>query len=148
MIALLRTALKLKTLWPDEQYGHYENLSDNDRSLVSLVEFAGIKILLCSDIEQFAQKELLRLYPDLKADIVVAPHHGSTTTLDLEFLEHLDADVLICSCSRKQYEKKNSNTESMKYFPTEARLLCTPETGAIIISVDKFGVIQTKVFTK
>jgi competence protein ComEC len=139
---------KIKTLWPDEQYGHYENLSDNDRSLVSLVEFAGIKILLCSDIEQFAQKELIRLYPDLKADIVVAPHHGSTTTLDLEFLEHLDADVLICSCGRKQYEKKNSNTESMKYFPTEARLLCTPETGAIIISVDKFGVIQTKVFTK
>jgi competence protein ComEC len=139
---------KIKILWPDEQGGHYEDLSDNDRSLVSLIEFAGIRILLCSDIEEFAQRELLRLYPDLKADVVIVPHHGSTTTLDLEFLEHLDADVLICSCGRRQYEKKDRDTKSNKYFPAEAKLLCTPETGAITISIDKHGVTQTQVFTK
>lgn len=139
---------KIETLWPDEQYGQYENLSDNDRSLVSLIEFAGTKILLCSDVEEFAQRELLRLYPGLKADIVVVPHHGSTTTLDLEFLEHLDADVLICSCGLRQYEKKDNDPESKKYFPTDARLLYTPGTGAITISINKNGVIKAKVFTK
>jgi competence protein ComEC len=139
---------KIETLWPDEQYEDNVDLSDNDRALVSLVEFAGTKILLCSDIEQFAQKELFRLYPNLKADIVVVPHHGSTSTLDLEFLEHLDADILICSCGRKQYEKKDIDAESMKYFPAGARLFYTPETGAITVSIDKYGVTKTKVFTK
>jgi competence protein ComEC len=139
---------KIETLWPDEQYDNNVDLSDNDRSLVSLVEFAGTRILLCSDIEQFAQKELLRLYPDLKADIVVVPHHGSTSTLDLQFLEHLDADILICSCGRKQYEKKDIDAESMKYFPTGARLLYTPETGAVTISIDKNDMVKTKVFTE
>src|SRR4030042_1647689 len=97
--------MKIEMLWPNGRHGHYENLSDNDRSLVSLIEFAGVRILLCSDIEEFAQRELLRLYPALKADVVVVPHHGSTTTLDLKFLEHLDADILICSCDQAQYER-------------------------------------------
>jgi competence protein ComEC len=139
---------RIETLWPDEQAVHYESLSDNDRSLVSLIEFAGAKILLCSDIEEFAQKELLRLCPDLEADMVAVPHHGSTSTLDLEFLKHLDADVLICSCGRKQYEKKDSDDESGKYFPAEASLLYTPETGAVTISIDKYGVTETKVFAE
>jgi competence protein ComEC len=139
---------KIEMLWPDEQDDSNEDLSDNDRSLVSLIEFAGVRILLCSDIEEFAQKELLRLYPALKADVVVVPHHGSTNTLDLEFLEHLDADVLICSCGRRQYEKADTDTESMKYFPAGAGLLFTPEAGAITVSIDKNGMIKTKVFMK
>jgi competence protein ComEC len=139
---------KIETLWPSEQDDSNEDLSDNDRSLVTLIEFAGVRILLCSDIEEFAQKELIRLYPDLKADVIVVPHHGSTTTLDLEFLKHFDADVLICSCGRKRYEQTNSGTKSAKYFPAEARLLSTPETGAITISVNKYGIIKTEVFRK
>jgi competence protein ComEC len=139
---------KIEMLWPNEQHGPYENLSDNDRSLVSLIEFAGVRILLCSDIEEFAQKELLRLYPALKADVVVVPHHGSTTTLDLEFLEHLNANVLICSCGRRQYEQMDRDTKSLKYFPSEAKLLRTPETGTITVSIDKSGSIKTEVFVK
>jgi competence protein ComEC len=144
----LSSSASIKILWPDEQLYNKENLSDNDRALVSLIEFAGKKILLCSDIEEFAQRELLRLYPNLKANIVVVPHHGSTTTLDLEFLKHLEADVLICSCGRRQYEKNDSDPESRKYFPADARLLCTPEAGAVTVSIDKSGVIKTETFVK
>jgi competence protein ComEC len=140
--------MKIKILWPDEQDENNEDLSDNDRSLVSLIEFAGVKILLCSDIEEFAQRELLRLYPDLKANIVVVPHHGSTTTLDAEFLKHLDAGVLICSCGRRQYERMDRDTESVKYVPAESMPLCTYEDGAITVYIDKNGVTKTDVFRK
>jgi len=144
----LSTGASIKILWPIEHLYNKEDLSDNDRSLVSIIEFAGKKILLCSDIEEFAQRELLRLYPNIKANIVVVPHHGSTTTLDLEFLKHFEADVLICSCGRRQFEKKDSDTELRKYFPADARLLCTPETGAVTVSIDKSGVIKTETFVK
>jgi competence protein ComEC len=139
---------RIETLWPNEQNYNNEDLSDNDRSLVSLIEFAGAKILLCSDIEKFAQRELLRLHPDLKADVVVVPHHGSTATLDAEFLEHLDADVLICSCGRRRYQKMDRDTDTAKYMPVEAKSLCTSEDGAITIFVDTDGAIKTDVFTK
>ena len=138
----------IKMLWPNEQNYNNEDLGDNDRSLVSLIEFAGVKILLCSDIEKFAQRELLRLRPDLKADVVVVPHHGSTTTLDAEFLKHLEGDVLIYSCGRRQYERMGRDTKSMRSVPTGTKLLFTSEDGAITVFVDKNGVTKTNVFTK
>jgi len=62
---------RIKFLWPTKQASENEELSDNDKSVVSLIEFAGAEILLCSDIEKFAQREILRLFPNLKADVVV-----------------------------------------------------------------------------
>ena len=144
----LSGSAKMEMLWPNEQNYNNEDLSDNDRSLVSLIEYAGTKILLCSDIEEFAQRELLRLFPDLKADVVVVPHHGSTTTLDVEFLKHLEADVLICSCGRRQYERMGRDMESARYVPTEAKSLCTFEDGTITVFVDSDGMVKTDVFTK
>jgi len=141
-------AASMKMLWPNEQLYDINDLSDNDRSLVSLIEFAGVKILLCSDIEEFAQRELLRLRPELQADVVVVPHHGSVSTLDAEFLEHLDADVLICSCGRSRYEKIDRDTDSVKYVRAEARSLCTSEDGAITVFVDMDGAVKTGIFTK
>ena len=142
----LSAGVSMKMLWPNEQLYNIKDLSDNDRSLVSLIEFAGTKILLCSDIEEFAQRELLRLNPDLKADVVIVPHHGSATTLDTEFLEHLDADVLICSCGRRQYERMGRDTESARYVPAETSSLCTSEDGAITVIVEKNSMIKTCVF--
>ncbi len=101
----LSSSASIRILWPSKQVGQNEELGDNDKSLVSLIEFAGKKILLCSDIEKFAQRELLRLVPNLGADVVVVPHHGSTRTSEPAFLESLDADILIRSCGRGQYER-------------------------------------------
>ncbi len=144
----LSSGTKIEMLWPNEQNYNNEDLGDNDRSLVSLIKFAGTRILLCSDIEEFAQRELLQLYPDLQADVVVVPHHGSTATLDSEFLKHLDADILICSCGRRQYERISRESNSAKYFPAKARMLRTPETGAAMLTIDNYGVVKTEVFTK
>ncbi len=144
----LSSGASMKILWPNEQLYNNEDLSDNDKSLVSLIEFVGVKILLCSDIEEFAQRELLRLHPDLKADVVVVPHHGSASTLDAEFMGHLDADILMCSCSRRQYERMGRDTESVGSIPTDARLLYTSEDGAITVFIDKNGMTKTDVFKK
>ncbi|MHC4281913.1 MAG: DNA internalization-related competence protein ComEC/Rec2 [Planctomycetota bacterium] len=96
---------KIKIIWPTEQVYQDKTLEDNDKSVVSLIEFAGTKILLCSDIEKFAQRKILELFPDLKADVVVAPHHGSAKTLETDFIERLGAGISIGSCSRAQYER-------------------------------------------
>jgi len=144
----LNSIANIEMLWPSEEIYNNQDLSDNDRSQVSLIEFAGTRILLCSDIEQFAQRELLRLHPDLKADVVVVPHHGSASTLDTEFLEHLDADVLICSCGRRQYERMSRDTESAGYAPAETKSLCTFEDGAVTVFVDENGMIKTHAFIK
>jgi len=126
----------IKILWPSEQTLQ-EQLSDNNKSLVSLIQFGDVKILLCSDIEKFAQVELLRLYPNLKADVVVVPHHGSKKTTEQHFLENLDAEILICSCGRSDYQ--NNRTIKPK---SKAKWLCTAEHGVVIVCLDKDGIIR------
>ncbi len=140
----LSSSANIKILWPNEQIGKNEDLSDNDKSLVSLIEFAGTEILLCSDIEKFAQRELLRLYPDLKADVVVVPHHGSVNTLEDNFLEKLDADILICSCGRTQYERQ----QQMIREKSNTKLFYTPKDGTITIRINKDSTIETDVFVE
>ncbi len=138
----LSSSANIKILWPGKEVCKNEDLGDNDKSLVSLIEFAGTEILLCSDIENYAQRELLRLYPDLKADIVVVPHHGSVNTLEANFLEKLDADILIYSCDRNQYERK----QQMIKGKTSARLFYTPKHGAVSVYISSDGITETKTF--
>ena len=142
----------IKILWPEFsplvargsplEYSSHESrdpshgLSDNDKSLVTMIEFAGKKILLCSDIEQFAQRELMHLYPDLRADIVVVPHHGSTNTLEKNFLDSLDADILICS------------TDKTPAIQDSKQLFYTSRDGAITISIDTQGKIKIKTYNE
>ena len=134
----------IKILWPGEEVCKNEELGDNDKSLVSLIEFAGKKILLCSDIEKFAQRELLRLYPDLKVDIVVVPHHGSVNTLEDDFLEKLNADILICSCGRTQYERQ----QQMIKGKANAESFYTPKDGAVTVCISKDGIVKATTFVR
>lgn len=127
----------ITTLWPVDGMAFDAELNDNDRSLVTLIEFAGAKILLCSDIEQFAQRQFLQLYPGLRADVVVAPHHGSVRTLHPDFLPTLRPSVLLCSCGKPEQAEQLAS-----HHKTDASLLCTAVNGAITICVDSRGVIE------
>jgi len=127
----------VKSIWPSAQPPGAEQLSDNDRSQVLLIEFAGRRILLCSDIEKFAQRQILRLNPDLRADIVVAPHHGSTNTADPDFLKALDANILIFSCGQTEYQRQH------KSYPQDAvQRLFTPADGAVTVCISEKGKVQ------
>jgi len=138
----LSSKANITILWPCEKIIYDIQLSDNDKSLVSLIEFAGKKILLCSDIEKFTQNELMRLYPELKVDIVVVPHHGSASTLQDGFLEYLDANFLICSCSRGQYRGANNISLNLFDDSEAAKMFYTYRDGAITIFIDKQGGIN------
>jgi competence protein ComEC len=138
----------IKTLWPDENVPYTDDLTDNNRSLVSLIEFAGVRILLCSDIEEFAQAELLRKRPNLEADVVIVPHHGSTRTLDATFLEGLNAKVLICSCDRNQYERSITGMSQTYKTSNEVERFYTAKDGAISITIWKDGSITTEPFAQ
>ncbi|MHC4168381.1 MAG: ComEC/Rec2 family competence protein [Planctomycetota bacterium] len=138
----------IKTLWPDENLPNTDDLTDNNRSLVSLIEFAGVRILLCSDIEEYAQAELLRKHPNLEADVVIVPHHGSVRTLDATFLESLNAEVLICSCDRKQYERSITGMSQTHETSNAVRRFYTAKDGAISVTVCQDGSITTEPFAQ
>jgi competence protein ComEC len=133
----------IKTLHPvRDESDELKNLSENNLSAVFLVTFAGKNILICSDIEEEIQKKLLTLYPDLKTDIIIAPHHGSKNSLYENFLTKLSAEYIVCSCGYSDLKKNrviDSNTANSKIF-------YTPADGAVSALINQQGQIQIKCF--
>jgi competence protein ComEC len=128
----------VRTLWPPDESPGRNNLSDNDQSLVSQIQCAEVSLLLCSDIEEFAQQRLMALDPNLTAQIVVAPHHGSTATRSRNFLPSLQSEILIVSCGRRKRNPRQLSTSLFhpKYFSTA-------ENGAISVCVQASGMVET-----
>ncbi|WP_237706776.1 ComEC/Rec2 family competence protein [Kribbella flavida] len=54
-----------------------EGSPENNASITLLAETSGVRILLTGDLEPEAQRALLATHPDLRADILKVPHHGS-----------------------------------------------------------------------
>ncbi|UYM05759.1 ComEC/Rec2 family competence protein [Solicola gregarius] len=68
----------------------------NNTSVVLLAEVGGIRILLTGDVEPEAQAAILRAVPDLEADVLKVPHHGSGNQ-DPAFFRAVDAPFALVS---------------------------------------------------
>jgi competence protein ComEC len=133
----------IKVLWPDREIYENNQIGPNDKSLVIMIEYAGRRVLICSDIEKFAQKEILRLYSDLRIDVIIAPHHGSTKTSERNFLEKLRPEVVVSSCTRAAY-KKGQVIKEIEFLNS----YYTGTHGAVTFRIDKNGAIKVSKFTK
>jgi competence protein ComEC len=128
----------VKLLWPNQAVYEDDKISTNDKSVVMMIDYAGRKILATSDIEKFAQNEIFRLYPDLKADVLIMPHHGSAKTTEPTFIDQIGAAVTIASCSESSYEKRQviGPRSGLKSYYTW-------KDGAVTVCINKQGIINT-----
>jgi len=122
--------LFIQQLWPDFNTVTSQ-LSDNNASLVLVITYGDHTILLTSDIEQSTQRRVVELYPDLQPDILMAPHHGSLTTLSDNFLTHLAPKTILCSCGTSQFQRNR--------VISTLTTLHTPKYGAITLTLNDQG---------
>jgi competence protein ComEC len=80
-------------------------VSENDNSCVLKIESKQGAVLLTSDIEASAENWLLETYgKNLKANVLIATHHGSKTSSTFEFIKAVQPDyVLISAGNRNQF---------------------------------------------
>lgn len=83
----------------DFEYLHpskYKIFTGNNGSCVLRVSSKNGSVLLTGDIEKSAEQSLLRYQSaSLKADVVIAPHHGSSTSSSMQFIEAIAADYVL-----------------------------------------------------
>lgn len=96
-----------------------EVYSDNDRSLVIKLASQGKNILFTGDISADAEEKLVAENRDIKADILLLPHHGSISSSSAKFLLAVDPETVIISAG-----KHNRNT-----FPSPDVLKRCQENG-------------------
>lgn len=115
--------------------------SDNDRSVVVLVEVDGVRVLLPGDIEDPGIRELLAHHPDLTCDILVLPHHGNPTVW-LGPLLHRTRPRLVLASRREAFAD-----EVVKLCARSgAEMLSTATHGAICVRIRNDGTWRAERF--
>jgi competence protein ComEC len=115
-------------------------LRGNDASCVVRVSNGGAAALLTGDIEARAEAMVLRARAaDLRADILVAPHHGSRTSSRDAFIAAVDpADVLFPAGYRNRFNHPHPEVVG-RYRARGARLYFSAEHGAIMYTIPAAG---------
>jgi competence protein ComEC len=118
--------------------------SDNDNSCVLQVQSHSGTALLTGDIEANAEAWLVQTYGDnLKAKLLIAPHHGSKTSSTLSFLQAVHPEIiLIPSGYRNSFGHPHSEVLA-RYQDIHARWLTSANSGAITVSPNQ-GVWQVQ----
>jgi competence protein ComEC len=93
--------LRLTVLAPpsreEQQQITWQPPTENDRSLVLRLQYGSVRLLFTGDIQHFTERWLLAHRPDLQADILQIPHHGSKTSTLPAFVQHVRPQVAVMS---------------------------------------------------
>ncbi|MFQ5426709.1 MAG: ComEC/Rec2 family competence protein, partial [Gaiellales bacterium] len=117
--------------------------SANDRSLVLLVtaptDDGPRRVLLTGDVQKDAMRALLSRHPDLPADILEAPHHGSAHDDAQAFVRRVDPRVVVQSTGPSRLNDPRWNE-----IRATRTWLTTASDGAIGVTVRRDGSIDTR----
>jgi competence protein ComEC len=119
--------LSMEILWP------YEDLilnNTNNSSLVISLKYKDKNILLPGDIEEEAE---YAIYNNLNIyDIILVPHHGSSTSSTVQFVDAVRPKIAILSYGRNSYGIPNQEV-ILRYENAYSKILSTFEQGEINI---------------
>ncbi len=127
--------VRLKILWPpDNDFDDPHNLSYdavNDSSVVLRITFGKISFLIPGDISADIEKKLVQSNIDLKSDVVIAPHHGSSNSSSIEFIKALSCRHVVFSSGKSNVFKHPHPSIIQRYQEAGADILRTDLHGAI-----------------
>ena len=111
----------LRALWPEKGRVRPEH-DANDVCLVLQAEVGGVTMLLASDLSGLYSK-----YAALPADILKAPHHGSTVSCTPELLEMVQPQIIL------QSNKDENRAAYLAELAGDTPLYATDRHGAVTI---------------
>lgn len=109
--------------------------NENNRSCVLKVSGHNLSVLIPGDIESRAESSLVRQFgQQLKADVLLVPHHGSLTSSSAVFLNHVKPAVVIVSSGYRNRFRHPHPKVLARYQQRNIRVLNTAIEGAIRVS--------------
>jgi competence protein ComEC len=108
------------------------NPTDNQASLIYLFEINAFSFLLMADADEFIEADLIRQYPDLKADVLKVGHHGSSSSSSDDFLSRIQPKLALISVGHNAYGHPSYKTLD-RLRKHRALVLNTRDEGDITI---------------
>jgi competence protein ComEC len=128
----------IDVLWPPAA----ARLSANDSSLVFRLTHAGRSILFTGDVQTDGLTGLMKDSPSIQADVLIAPHHGSSEDQTPAFVKAV-APAFILSSNDRSLTGKQRNFERMIGL---AQLYRTNRCGAVTVHIDRAGTLSVEPF--
>jgi competence protein ComEC len=114
----------------------------NDASVVLRLVHGDRAILFTGDIQEPTLRELLKEPEKFRADVLIAPHHGSSEPSTAAFLDAVDPSTILCSNDRT-LSKKQRDFEKL----ANGRILHrTHKAGAVTVTIDGKGNVRVASF--
>lgn len=121
---------------PADLRGSFQTDSNN-QSIVLKAAYNGQALLLPGDIMKSAEKRLLTSAGDnLRASVLVAPHHGSKTSSTKGFLDAVNPRATVISAGQKNRFDLPAPSVIKRYRKRGCRVLQTQKNGAVEITLD------------
>ena len=108
------------------------------------VHAAGRVILLTGDIEARAERWLVQSARDLRADVLSAPHHGSSTSSGRAFLDATGARHAVFSVRHRNTWNLPDPAVLERYRARGVLIHRTDEHGAVVASIRTSGAIDIR----
>lgn len=120
-----------------EIYFNNAQISLNNTSIVLKLHYKEVDILFTGDIEEEAEKELIRNIPDdVGADVLKVPHHGSSTSSTEEFIEYVAPKVAVISVGKYNNYGHPSKEVLDRLIARGTTVFRTDLHGAVIIKTN------------
>lgn len=123
--------IEIEVLWPPKDCA----MNSNNAGLVLRLTCGGRSILFPADIQEPAERELLKHPERLRCDILVAPHHGSGEPTTAEFVRAADPKVILSSNDWRLTSKQRIFEQEIQRRPLYRTGCC----GAITVTICRDG---------
>jgi competence protein ComEC len=116
-------------------------IKPNDRSCVLKLTTAHGAVLLTGDIEARSEQELLeRGRDELRADVLVVPHHSSRTSSTEEFIAAVQPRWAVLPVGYRNRFGHPKEAVVARYRAVGAQMLRTDSAGAVLVRLEADGV--------
>lgn len=106
----------------------------NDASIVVDLRYGGQNVLVCGDISASVEACIIKAHPDLRADVLVVPHHGSRHGSSEAFLDTVKPKIAVVTVGK-------TNIFGLPHTETIERLA---KRGIKVLRTDLHGAITIK----
>lgn len=106
-------------------------LSTNDRSLIFRLQSGNHSFLFPADIGLASEQLLIRNGVNLRADVLLAPHHGSLSSAGQTFLEQVNPKLIVVSASQRKQGSLPAPEHLRQWRQKKIPVLVTGQDGTI-----------------
>lgn len=125
-------------LWPSSKDMIRDNAINNN-SIVGKLEYKKFSMLFTGDIEEMAEKGILRKYINcniLRSTIIKVAHHGSKTSSTKEFIKAVNPQCAFIGVGQNNNFGHPADTTIRNFIDNRTRIYRTDEMGEIKVTVN------------